>query len=90
MKEEKNTKKISVDISIVVISIVLILILIADIIILITNKRNDERLEQITQNIIMQRDEVDTTVQNNNSNTAENETVENEVSEENLIVDEEK
>ena len=90
MKEEKNTKKISVDISIVVISIVLILILIADIIILITNKRNDERLEQITQNIIMQRDEVDTTVQNNNSNTTENETVENEVSEENLIVDEEK
>ena len=90
MKEEKNTKKISVDISIVVISIVLILILIADIIILITNKRNDERLEQITQNIIMQRDEVETTIQNNNSNTAENETVENEVSEENLIVDEEK
>ena len=56
--EEKNTKKISMNIGIIIISFVLILILIADIMIIITNKRNDEKLDEMTQNIITRNNEL--------------------------------
>lgn len=56
--EEKNTKKISMNIGIIIISFVLILILIADIMIIITNKRNDEKLDKMTQNIITRNNEL--------------------------------
>ena len=56
--EDKNTKKISINLGIIVISVVLILILIADIMIIITNKRNDEKIDQMTQNIITKNNEL--------------------------------
>lgn len=74
--EEKNTKKISMNIGIIIISFVLILILIADIMIIITNKRNDEKLDEMTQNIITRNNELvgenETTDENEIENILEN------------------
>ena len=74
--EEKNTKKISMNIGIIIISFVLILILIADIMIIITNKRNDEKLDKMTQNIITRNNELvgenETTDENEIENVIEN------------------
>lgn len=74
--EEKNTKKISMNIGIIIISFVLILILIADIMIIITNKRNDEKLDEMTQNIITRNNELvgenETTDENEIENVIEN------------------
>lgn len=75
--EEKNTKKISMNIGIIIISFVLILILIADIMIIITNKRNDEKLDEMTQNIITRNNELvgenETTDENEIENSDNNE-----------------
>lgn len=75
--EEKNTKKISMNIGIIIISFVLILILIADIMIIITNKRNDEKLDKMTQNIITRNNELvgenETTDENEIENSDNNE-----------------
>ena len=46
------------NIGIIIISFVLILILIADIMIILTNKRNDEKLDEMTQNIITRNNEL--------------------------------
>lgn len=74
--EERNTKKISMNIGIIIISFVLILILIADIMIIITNKRNDEKLDEMTQNIITRNNELvgenETTDENEIENVIEN------------------
>lgn len=74
--EEKNTKKISMNIGIIIISFVLILILIADIMIILTNKRNDEKLDEMTQNIITRNNELvgenETTDENEIENVIEN------------------
>lgn len=56
--KEKNTKKVSINLGIIIISFVLILILIADVMIIITNKRNDEKLDKMTQNIITRNNEL--------------------------------
>lgn len=97
MKEEKDSKRVSVNVGFIIISIVLVLILIADIIIIINNKRNDERLEQITQNIITQNKEktestniTDEVTEYNENSTVETNENTNESIEENVIEEAEK
>ena len=60
MSENRSSKKANINIGIIIISIVLILILIGDILILITHKKNEKRLDQIEQNIITRNNELQT------------------------------
>lgn len=58
MSENRSGKKVNINIGIIIISIVLILILIGDILILATHKKNEERLDQIENNIITRNNEL--------------------------------
>lgn len=56
-KEKENKNKNNMNMGIILILAVLILILIGDIVILISNKKNDEKLDMITNNIMQNSEE---------------------------------
>lgn len=55
--EQESESKNNINIGIILILTVLILLLIGNILILISNKKNDEKLDMITNNIMQNSDE---------------------------------